>query len=47
MFDRLVETFCEFDDFWLLPRLRVWLGLGLRRLAEGLLGGKAKAGHRF
>jgi hypothetical protein len=31
----------------LLPRLRVWLGLGLRRLAEGLLGGKAKAGHRF
>ena len=32
---------------WLLPRLRVWLGLGLRRLAEGLLGGKAKAGHRF
>jgi hypothetical protein len=32
---------------WLLTRLRVWLGLGLRRLAEGLLGGKAKAGHRF
>ena len=31
----------------LLPRLRVWLGLGLRRLAEGLLGGKAKAGDRF
>ena len=36
-----------FSLFLLLPRLRVWLGLGLRRLAEGLLGGKAKAGHRF
>jgi hypothetical protein len=36
-----------FIEYLLLPRLRVWLGLGLRRLAEGLLGGKAKAGHRF
>src|ERR1700758_2319269 len=36
-----------FSLFLLLTRLRVWLGLGLRRLAEGLLGGKAKAGHRF